>query len=230
VIVLASGNAAVRRRWKAALRRFPVAEIADTARLTRALADMKPSVALIGVDVLPKRSAAAVAGLQRLAPATRILVLSDAPTDAEAMAAFGSGARGYCHQDLDPALLAKAVEVVQKGEIWAGRTLVARLVEELGELSRRGPAGARKGAAAIGGLTSREREIAGQVAAGASNKEIAADTGVTERTVKAHLTAIFRKLGVSDRLRLAILLNGQRGEPEDPAPKSNLRGRATGDE
>ena len=118
---------------------------------------------------------------------------------------------------------------MQKGEIWAGRTLVARLIEELGARVRTHPR--TDSSARVGGLTTREREIAGLVSGGASNKEIAARLGVTERTVKAHLTAIFRKIGVTDRLRLALYLNGAvSGDEGRLAPKSNLRTAPARDE
>lgn len=208
MILLASRTAAVRRRWRAGLRRFALREVSDPKQLAATLAGLTPSVVLVDVDLLV-RGPSEVATLQRLSPASRVIVVTAAPEEREGLAAFRAGARGYCHRDLDPALLPKAVEVVQKGEIWAGRALIARLVEELGATRERPRAdnGVR-----VHALTSREREIAGWVASGAANKEIADRLGVTQRTVKAHLTAIFRKLGVTDRLRLAIFLNGANGD------------------
>ena len=62
----------------------------------------------------------------------------------------------------------------------------------------------------LDGLTPREKEIVQQIGGGSSNKEIAYHLHVSEKTVKAHLTSIFRKLGVSDRLHLALYVNGHR--------------------
>lgn len=220
MIVLASRTAAVRRRWRAGLKRFAVQEAPDPRRLEAILSERSPAVAFVDVSLLER--AGDVGALLRLSPATCFILASDHPAEREGVSAFRAGARGYCHRDLDPALLAKAVEVVQKGEIWAGRALIARLVEELGA---RPAVRTRAGASArLEPLTRRERDIAGLVAGGASNKEIATRLAVTERTVKAHLTAIFRKLGVTDRLRLALYLNG--AVPlgaEGVAPRSNLR-------
>ncbi|MBI2207185.1 MAG: response regulator transcription factor [Candidatus Rokubacteria bacterium] len=210
MILLASSTAAVRRRWRSGLRRFTIREVSDAKRLTAVLAALSPSVVLVDVALLGTRGAADVAALQRLSPASRVIVVSASPEEREGLAAFRAGARGYCHRDLDPALLPKAVEVVQKGEIWAGRTLIARLVEELGATRER----PRGNGPHVHALTTREREIAGWVASGAANKEIADRLGVTQRTVKAHLTAIFRKLGVTDRLRLAVYLNGANGHDD----------------
>jgi DNA-binding NarL/FixJ family response regulator len=203
MILLASSTAAVRRRWRSGLTRFALREARDGTRLAAMLSALTPSVVLVDVALLGARGAADIATLRRLSPATRVILVSEAPAEREGLTAFRAGARGYCHRDLDPALLPKAIEVVQKGEIWAGRALIARLVEELGTAHPRPGNGAR-----VHALTAREREIAGWVAAGAANKEIADRLGVTQRTVKAHLTAIFRKLGVTDRLRLALYLNG----------------------
>jgi two-component system nitrate/nitrite response regulator NarL len=222
MIVLASRTGAVRRRWRAGLRRFTVQDAPDSRRLEALLAQRAPAVVFVDAAIFGARGAGDVATLQRLSPATRFIIASDEPAEQEGLAAFRAGARGYCHRDLDPALLVKAVEVVQKGEIWAGRTLVARLVEELG--ARQGRARKSAEGARLGSLTRRERDIAGLVASGAANKEIAHRLGVTERTVKAHLTAVFRKLGVNDRLRLALYLNGAVPIAADGlAPKSNLR-------
>ncbi|MBI1736291.1 MAG: response regulator transcription factor [Candidatus Rokubacteria bacterium] len=229
MILLASRTGTVRRRWRAGLKRFTVQEAADPRRLETLVSERAPVVVIVDVGMLGARGIAEVASLQRLSPASRFIVASPQPAEREGLAVFRAGARGYCHRDLDPALLAKAVEVVQKGEIWAGRVLVARLIEELGTRARtqvRADNGAR-----VGALTAREREIAGLVAGGASNKEIASRLGVTERTVKAHLTAIFRKLGVTDRLRLALYLNGAATFDEaGVAPKSNLRTAPARDE
>jgi two-component system nitrate/nitrite response regulator NarL len=206
MILLASRVPTVRRRWRATLRRFTVQEVADPRRLEALLVARTPGVVILDLALLAGRGTAELAALQRLSPASRFIVVSGQPAEAEGLAAFRAGARGYCHRDLDAALLAKAVEVVQKGEIWAARSLVARLIDDLGARSRQQPRS--QNGARLGALTHREREIAELVGAGAANKEIASRLGVTERTVKAHLTAIFRKLGLSDRLRLALYLTG----------------------
>src|SRR6266550_2189102 len=113
--------------------------------------------------------------------------------------------RGYCSRKSEPALLRTAVERVRGGEIWVGRSVTGHLLEELAAVSRpRAPDAAKR----LAGLTRREREL---VAAGASNKEIAERLSIAERTVKAHLTSIFRKLGVSSRLHLAVYALDEQG-------------------
>jgi DNA-binding NarL/FixJ family response regulator len=228
MILLASPSAEIRRRWRLGLGRLATREARDRARLEKLVAELKPRVVLLDLALPGLRGAEDVVALQRLSPASRIVLLAATPSEPEGLVAFRAGARGYCHREIDPALLAKAVEVVQKGEIWAGRALISGLVEALAARTRQGgPAAAARKTPRLAGLTRREREIALLVAEGGANKEIAERVGVTERTVKAHLTTIFRKLGVSDRLRLALLLSGAprltSNGTDEPGPKSNLR-------
>jgi two-component system NarL family response regulator len=121
---------------------------------------------------------------------------------------FKAGVRGYCRIDIDPELLKRVVVAVQLGELWIRRSLMARLLDELGV---RVPAEALEKRAVVGRLvrlTVREQQIAALVGGGGTNKQIARRLAISERTVKAHLTEIFRKLGITDRLKLALLLAG----------------------
>ena len=133
--------------------------------------------------------------------------MTSTSNDREGLAALKAGARGYCNLDMDPQLLKKAVSVVVKGEIWVARNVFAPLLEELTSLTeRRHKEFPPNLDTRLDRLTPREREIAQLVGGGASNKEIAGRLNITEATVKAHLTAIFRKLGLSDRLGLALFV------------------------
>jgi DNA-binding NarL/FixJ family response regulator len=136
----------------------------------------------------------------------RIVVLSNIPNDDEALAALGAGAQGYCNANADPEVLKEVAEVARRGGLWVGEALLSRLV---GGLSRRlveRPADDANGPLAR--LSAREREIAQRVMLGESNKEIARGLDIAERTVKAHLTVVFEKLGVRDRLQLALVCTG----------------------
>lgn len=138
-----------------------------------------------------------------------LIVASSSPRDEEGIAVLEAGASGYCHAYAAPATLAQVIEVVASGELWVGRNLLSRLL-----------GGVQRGVAAhppqTGNhaweslLTEREREVAHRAAIGDSNHDIAARLGITERTVKAHLTATFEKLGVTDRLQLALKVHGIR--------------------
>ena len=136
---------------------------------------------------------------------TPCVVLSDQPTDEEALAAFAAGARGYCNTHANAQLLVQISSVVLQGGLWIGEPLMQRLI---GATSRIQAASREEGGEEWSkNLTEREKEVASTLAKGASNKEIASALGITERTVKAHITAIFEKLQVRDRLQLSLIVN-----------------------
>lgn len=133
-------------------------------------------------------------------------VLSYVPTSREAFQALDAGARGYAHALSPPELLRQVELVTSHQGIWVPPDLMARVVggtfRALG-----GEASLDEGALCV--LTERERAVALAVARGESNKEVARRLDITERTVKAHLGAVFRKLGVRDRLQLILRLSHQ---------------------
>jgi two-component system nitrate/nitrite response regulator NarL len=130
----------------------------------------------------------------------RVVLASSTPDDEEAYRALQGGMSGYCHAFAPATLLVQVIEVVQAGEIWAGRSLVQRLVGAINRLPNQ--------AHRLQGLSEREIQVAHLTAKGLSNKEIARQLEITERTVKAHLTLIFEKLQVSDRVQLVLRVNG----------------------
>lgn len=137
---------------------------------------------------------------------TAFVVLSDTPSDNEALAAFAGAARGYCNSHATPAILQQVGMVVLQGGIWIGESLMQRLVAQTDNLVA---ASSIQNSNRIDSLTPRELEVAQAIASGGSNREIANRLGITERTVKAHVSAILEKLDVRDRLQLALLLKNQ---------------------
>lgn len=128
-----------------------------------------------------------------------VVVLSWQPQQHEALQALDGGARGYCHALAAPEQLREVAVVVHHGGLWIGADLMSRVIAAV---SRVLPASAP--ASTLDTLSPREQEVARAVAQGHSNKEIARQLGITERTVKAHLGTVFEKLGVRDRLQLAL--------------------------
>jgi DNA-binding NarL/FixJ family response regulator len=125
----------------------------------------------------------------------------------EAVSAFKAGVKGYCHKDINPFFLKKAVELIQKGEVWVGRKTISHLLSELTSHTvnrQKDPPNLSK--VCLDYLTRREHQVALLVGDGAHNKEIARRLNISERTVKAHLTAIFQKLQIPDRLRLGLFV------------------------
>lgn len=141
------------------------------------------------------------------ASAPAIAVVTAVPDDVEGLTALNAGARAYCHQLAIPAVLREVQQVLDHGGLWIGPDLVQRLaVASRSALVSRPPESLPKADLSV--LSERERQVAQAVAAGHSNKEVAARLFISERTVKAHLGAIFEKLGVRDRLQLVLRVTG----------------------
>ncbi len=233
LIVLASAIPEVRRRWRRGLHEIgTIQEVFDGTTLKRNLEVQRAAVLLLDL-ALPRLGAfVGVNTLRQLSPPTKIIVFSAVPRASEAIAALKAGARGYCGRDIDSALLAKAVDKVQRGEFWVGRMVIPHLLNELTSLTEGRPPGSSiTPDARFQDLTVREREVAQLVSGGAPNKEIAGKLNITERTVKAHLTAVFRKLGRPDRLRVALFVRDKEasdaatlGRNSPPPPWAGVSG------
>ena len=138
-------------------------------------------------------------------PDAALAVVSNRPDRAEGIQALMAGARAYCHGLAAPAQFREVALVLSHGGHWIGADLMTTLVR--GAHTLRMPSDA---VATLVDLSERESEVASAVEAGLANKEIARRLGITERTVKAHLSSIFEKLGVRDRLQLVVRLSAMR--------------------
>jgi DNA-binding NarL/FixJ family response regulator len=181
--------------------------IADPATLAEA------SVIWLHVAGDDQTAASWVSAVKAVAQDVPVVVLSNLPQDAQGLAALGAGASGYCSAIALPAVLKQVASVVAKGGLWVGPQLMRRLMQGLAAR------GGKTAHPALDILSQRERQVALAVSQGAANKEIARLMGITERTVKAHLSAIFEKLGVRDRMQLSLLVNGIE-DPPRPAKKA----------
>lgn len=148
-----------------------------------------------------------VAALVAAQPTCHVVVVSTLPYDAEGLRAVNAGARGYCHQLAVPEMLQEVSQAVQHGGIWLGPDLVQRLVAATRELLAAAAAPTLP-QVDLTALSDRELQVAKAVTAGQSNKEVAEQLFISERTVKAHLGAVFEKLGVRDRVQLVLLMSG----------------------
>ena len=210
MVLIASAAAKVRRRWTRVLHGgFSIHEVTERAALEQNLTRQKPSVLLLDLALPQLGGIGGVSAIQRLSPSTKIILLTSAPDDEEEMRALKAGVKGYCNRDTGPLLLRKAVDVVEKGEIWIERKVISHLLEELTSVAERqqkdSPLHLQPNIL-LDCLTSRERQVAKLIGDGSPNREIAKRLNISERTVKAYLTSIFRKLNISDRLRLALLM------------------------
>ncbi len=138
-----------------------------------------------------------------------LIVCTDLPNESEGISVLQSGANGYTNTYVTGSLLDEVVKAVLRGDIWAGPELLQKLLKRL--LLESPVADSKVDTAEsvdlFDGLSSREHDVLSILITGASNKEIARELEITERTVKAHLSSIFQKTGVSDRVSLVVMAN-----------------------
>lgn len=167
---------------------------------------VKPAVLLIDFDLLGMNDANGAAILRKLCPKTRTIIMTGDISEDLEWGLLKAGVRGCCRYDIQPKFLQQVVKAVQQGELWFKRTHTCRLIDELGKITSKNKA-YRATLGLLNNLTQREYDIAVCVGNGESNKQISKGCGITERTVKAHLTEIYLKLGVVDRLNLGLVLS-----------------------
>jgi len=167
----------------------PISAINAGEDLPKQLAASMPSVILF--DLGPTPDAKGLGIVSALSALAKTIVLAGTDDDALAVQALKAGAAGFCARDTPTDLLRRAVQLVEAGEIWVGRRVMVRLIEEL--------------ALRTAALT--------PAIAGASNKDIATRLAISIKTVKTHLTSVFKKLGLSTRLELAVAV-GRAATPQ----------------
>ena len=136
----------------------------------------------------------------------RTILLTAAVGGADIVTALQLGARGVVLKSAATQLLYQCINAVMAGEIWVGRESVSGLVQALQHVK----SAPRTPAVPIANLTARERDIVNAITRGASNRDIARTLSMSEQTVKNHLSSIFAKCGVSNRVELALLAASQR--------------------
>lgn len=145
--------------------------------------------------------------LQKVVSQTdKVMVMTDEQSDQEAMQVMQNGAVGYCHYLAAPEQLREIASVVAQGRLWIGAQLMQKLLMVANSVAPQAKSNDDI-EQQLQQLTPRERMVAIEVGKGATNKEIAERLDITERTVKAHVSVIFDKLKVRDRVKLALLIN-----------------------
>jgi NarL family two-component system response regulator LiaR len=181
-----------------------VGEAGDGLQALDQAAALTPDVILMDLVMPRLDGVAAMRKLRERSPASRVIVLTSFLDDNRLMPALQAGAAGYLLKDVEPAELARAVRTAGSDQAMIDPTVAARLLRTLSEPGpaiRRGDAGADPAAS----LTPREHEVLELIAAGRSNKRIALELGIAEKTVKTHVGHLMAKLGVADRTQAALL-------------------------
>ena len=206
MIVIACDDSKLVNRWhRTFAEKYPLYVVSQKTALVRALSSLKPRLLILDSSLPRLRAVKELPKIQQLSPVTKILVISDTPTIREGVAVLKAGAKGYCAYTIGSNLLHKAVRVVLNGELWAGRKIVTALIEEIFPASNDKQLLMRS-KTPLDDLSARKREIAKLVVEGATNRAIASRLNISEATVKAHLTGIFRQFQLSGRLQLVLLV------------------------
>ena len=171
-----------------------VAEAGDGEAAVDAAARTDPDVILLDL-VMPRLDG--VGALKRLrGTRARVIVLTSFGDDDKLFAALRAGAAGYLLKDVQPLELVRAIRAAHGGDAPLSPAVAARVVEEIAHGGDRTPQ--------VDELTPRELEVLRLIAGGRSNKRIALELGVAEKTVKTHVSHVLAKLGLSDRTQAAL--------------------------
>jgi len=171
---------------------------AEAVKLARQL---KPDLVLLGLPLGGGARLEALGDLVAASSTVRIVLLTAAIEKSLIVEALQLGAHGVVQKGSPPRVLLESIRTVIGGQYWLARESLTCIVEALRELV---PPGNGNGSAKDYGLTSRELALITRVAAGLSNKDVGREFSISERTVKHHLTNIYDKLGISNRLELAV--------------------------
>ena len=169
--------------------------------------DLKPDVVLLDIGPAEREGMELIRGITHHCPEAKLLILTAAGDEAVMVMALRAGAKGYVSKDASVAELRKAIRGVHQGEVWVQRKLVARLLAGDAVAEVRGEPAHDQ---AKGVLTAREQAVLQRLASGGTNKDIAQSLFISEKTVKTHLSSIFRKLHLTRRLQ-AVLYAIQQG-------------------
>jgi two-component system nitrate/nitrite response regulator NarL len=202
-IIIADDHAIVREGLQMLLQAEPafqvIGEAVDGAEAVQLVKTLEPDVLLLDVAMPRLGGLAALRELASASVSVRSIMLAAAITQEDIVLALQLGARGVVLKETASKMLFACIRAVMAGQYWVGRDTVAGLVEALRSLSS-----SRSKRHQDFGLTPRQLEVVLHVVGGLSNKEIAQTLSLSEDTIKHHLTNIFDKTGVSNRLEVAL--------------------------
>lgn len=194
-ILIGSTSKEIRERWQQILgSRHQLQGVSSVAELSASLERKNIELVLLHRAMVDLEYIATI----KAAP---VFVLADLPDDDEACALLRAGVIGYANTYMATARLAEAIRIVLAGKVWVGQKLMQKIISGTmsAVLRQKEPA-----QPAAHNLSEREWEVAMRVSKGQSNLTIAAEMDISERTVKAHITSIFKKTATESRLQLAL--------------------------
>ena len=173
-------------------------EAGDGEQAIRLASELEPDVILMDLVMPGVDGVTAMRAVRKRSPRSRVIVLTSFLDDERLMPAIEAGADGYLLKDVEPSELARAIRTAQTGQAMIAPSVAGRLLRTLSRPRSASTVDADQ-------LTRREREVLELIAAGRSNKRIAFELGIAEKTVKTHVGHVFAKLGVTDRTQAALI-------------------------
>ena len=161
----------------------------------------------IVVDLHESTGFETVETIHRMHPEIRLIVIGPLGDDELVLSAIMAGARAYLDPTAGPEVVHCAIEAVTAGSIWAPRRLLSRLIDRLLLVPESSPSSSSQ-------LTLRERQVMELILSARSNREIAAELGLEERTVKSYVGRLMRKAGADNRIKLSMSALGQTIHPQ----------------
>ena len=204
-ILIADDHAVFRYGLRTLLESEPmfkvVGEAVDGSDVAKLMSELKPTVLMLDLAMPRLTGIEVLRDLASTEDPVRVIILTAAIEKRQIVEALQLGARGILLKDAAVPLVTKCIQTVLTGDYWVDHEAVSSLVDYLKRLQREAPEKISQKAL---DFTPREHEIISAIVSGRSNKEIAAKLSISEDTVKHHLSNIFDKVGVSNRLELAI--------------------------
>lgn len=193
-----------------------VGEASDGNEAIAMARTLRPELILMDVQMPNCSGLEAVRAIKQEMPEIYIVMLTVSDADSDLFAAIKAGAEGYLLKNLEPYQLCDMLKGVRRGEVAISGAVAAKMLREFKRV------GTGEQTTQPGQLTSRELDVLGLVATGASNKEIAAALCLTENSVKVHLSNILSKLHLQNRVQAAVYAVREglaKGVPPSTAPK-----------
>jgi NarL family two-component system response regulator YdfI len=192
-VLIADDHMVVREGLRAILEAAPdltlVGEAADGLEAVRLAGELSPDVVLMDLRMPGVDGIEAIRQIKARYPAVEIVILTTYDDDEYIVRGLRAGARGYLLKDTGRQALFEVIRAAARGESLLSPAVVQKVVAHLAEPESVG----------VEGLSEREREVLALLTQGLANKEIATRLYITERTVKAHVSSIFNRLGVNSR-------------------------------
>jgi two-component system, NarL family, nitrate/nitrite response regulator NarL len=194
-----------------------VAEAKDGVEALHMVRTLRPDILLLDLAMPKMPGMEALRELTGDSTGTRTIVLTGQVDKRQILEALQLGARGVVLKDAAVAHLSACIRAVMQGQYWLEGRPVQNLVQVLRDLTAQTALPPRK----TFGLTARELEVVALITEGSTNKHIAETFGISEETVKRHLTNIFNKIGVGNRLELALFALNHQLLPPGPGASPN---------